>query len=243
MIDAQEQLRRDSIRARYEVNVLPKFRDEIEKNKQEFKELCCKYITSERKASLEKIFSFLETRTDFFTAPSSTVFHLNCPGGLCKHSINVFNTAKALCDKILNEDFDKGDAQLSQKYSDESIAIVGLFHDLCKVNLYYPEEKFTKDANGRWQKYLGWGFEDQLPMGHAEKSLYLLSCLIRLTPDEILAIRWHMGMYDIGERGSSLRNSFYSASDQCPLVTILQCADSYASKCLEPTYDLTKYTL
>ena len=243
MMDAKEKLRRDAIRAGYEKHVLPKFRDEIEKNKQEFKDLCQQYSTSERKSALDKIFSFLENRTDFFTAPSSTIFHLNCPGGLCKHSINVFKTAKALCDRLLNVDFDNGIAQIERKYTDENIAVAALFHDLCKVNLYYPEEKFTKNANGGWIKYLGWGIDDTLPMGHAEKSLYLLSCLIRLTPDEILAIRWHMGMFDMGEKGTPLRIAFYNANDQCALVTILQCADSYASRCLEPTYDLTNYLL
>lgn len=241
MIDAQEKLRRDEIRGRFEKSVLPKFREEIEKDKQEFQAICKEYITSERSASLEKIFTYLE-RTDFYTAPSSTAFHLNCPGGLCKHSINVFKTAKTMCEKILHEDFDKGIATVPRKIDMESVAIAALFHDLCKIGMYYPDEKFKKEGY-QWIKYLGWGIDDQLPIGHAEKSLYRLSRLIELKPDEILAIRWHMGMYDMGEKGSPLRNSFYSASDECALVTILQCADMYSAKCIEPTLDLTQYQL
>ncbi|MCF0243693.1 MAG: HD domain-containing protein [Bacteroidaceae bacterium] len=241
MIDGIEQQRRENIKARYEQHILPKFQNYIEKNKAEFKSICEQYVTSERKASLGKIFDYLE-KTDFYTAPSSTMFHLNCPGGLCKHSINVFKTAKALNDKLLAEDIESKESIVAQKFSDETIAVAALFHDLCKIGMYYPEEKFTKDGKN-WIKYLGWGIDDQLPMGHAEKSLYRLSCLIRLTTDEILAIRWHMGMFDMGEKGSSLRTSFYQALDQSALVILLQCADNYASRCLEQTYDLTTFTL
>lgn len=241
-MDAQEKLRRDEIYSRYVKTVLPRFATDIEANKAEFKSLCEQYITSNRKNSLEKIFNYLE-KTDFYTAPSSTVFHLNCPGGLCRHSINVFKAAKDICDNVLHKHFEEGNSVIDHKIPMESIAISALFHDLCKIGMYYPDEKFTKDSMNRWVKYLGWGIDDQLPMGHAEKSLYRLSRLIELMPEEILAIRWHMGMYDMGEKGTSLRNSFYSATDMSPLVTVLHMADSYAAKCLEPTYDLKEYTL
>ncbi|MCQ2243852.1 MAG: hypothetical protein MJZ32_06295 [Bacteroidaceae bacterium] len=241
-MDAQEKLRRDEIYSRYVKTVLPRFATDIEASKAEFKSLCEQYITSNRKNSLEKIFNYLE-KTDFYTAPSSTVFHLNCPGGLCRHSINVFKAAKDICDNVLHKHFEEGNSVIDHKIPMESIAISALFHDLCKIGMYYPDEKFTKDSMNRWVKYLGWGIDDQLPMGHAEKSLYRLSRLIELMPEEILAIRWHMGMYDMGEKGTSLRNSFYSATDMSPLVTVLHMADSYAAKCLEPTYDLKEYTL
>lgn len=240
-MDAKEKLHRDEIYSQYVKNILPRFKDQIEADKEEFKSICRQYITSSRKESLEKIFKYLDN-TDFFTAPSSTAFHLNCPGGLCRHSINVFKTALSMCENILHKDFDEGRAVIPHKFSTESIAIAALFHDLCKIGMYYPIDKWTKDGM-RWVSYLGWGIDDQLPIGHAEKSLYRLSRLIELQPDEILAIRWHMGMYDMGEKGSFIRNSFYSASDSSALVTILHCADSYVAKCLEPTYDLTQYTL
>ncbi len=240
-MDAKDKKHRDEIYAQYVSKILPRFAEQIEADKEEFKSLCRQYITSERKNSLDKIFMYLE-QTDFFTAPSSTVFHLNCPGGLCKHSINVFKTALSMCENILHKDIDDGNAVVSEKVSTESIAIAALFHDLCKIGMYYPIDKWTKDGM-KWVSYLGWGIDDQLPIGHAEKSLYRLSRLIKLETDEILAIRWHMGMYDMGEKGSSIRNSFYSASDMCALVTILHCADSYVAKCLEPTYDLTQYVL
>ncbi|MCF0208816.1 MAG: hypothetical protein HUK07_05140, partial [Bacteroidaceae bacterium] len=156
---------------------------------------------------------------------------------------NVFNTALALCEKILNEDIESGRTIAGiSKVTAESIAVTALFHDLCKINMYFPDEKFTKEGI-KWVRHLKWGIEDKLPIGHAEKSLYFASKLISLMPDEVMAIRWHMGMYDIGEKGSFLRNSFYTASDECPLVTILHCADTYVSKCMETTYDLTQYTL
>lgn len=240
-MDAKDKLHRDEIYSQYVKKILPRFNDQIEADKEEFKSLCRQYITSDRKNSLDKIFMYLE-KTDFFTAPSSTVFHLNCPGGLCKHSINVFKTALSMCENILHKDFDEGNSIIQHKVSVESIAIAALFHDLCKIGMYYPIDKWTKDGM-KWISYLGWGIDDTLPIGHAEKSLYRLSRLIELQPDEILAIRWHMGMYDMGEKGSSIRTSFYNASDMCPLVTILHCADSYVAHCMEPTYDLTQYAL
>ena len=33
---------------------------------------------------------------DFFTAPASTKFHLHVEGGLCQHSLNVYNCLKKL---------------------------------------------------------------------------------------------------------------------------------------------------
>ncbi|MCF0208041.1 MAG: hypothetical protein HUK07_01215, partial [Bacteroidaceae bacterium] len=85
MIEAKEQERRNEIYALYVQNILPKFSEQIEADKEEFKRLCREYITSDRKKSVENILNGLE-KTDFFTAPSSTAFHLNIPGGLCKHS-------------------------------------------------------------------------------------------------------------------------------------------------------------
>ena len=230
-MDAKDKLHRDEIYSQYVKKILPRFNDQIEADKEEFKNLCRQYITSDRKNSLDKIFMYLE-KTDFFTAPSSTVFHLNCPGGLCKHSINVFKTALSMCENILHKDFDEGNSTIQHKVPVESIAIAALFHDLCKIGMYYPIDKWTKDGM-KWISYLGWGIDDTLPIGHAEKSLYRLSRLIELQPDEILAIRWHMGAWGINMNSLEEVRNYDTAGIKYPLVEIIHSADSLASKILE----------
>ena len=63
----------------------------------------------------------------------------------------------------------------------------------------------------------------------------MLSWYMRLTPEEMLAIRWHMGMFDIGENGSSQRSAFYNATEKSPLVSIVHSADFLTSKLIEKT--------
>ena len=69
--------------------------------------------------------------TDFFTAPASTRFHLSRPGGLADHSVHVYQRLASLVDKA------RADGEpWAVSVSAESVAIVGLLHDLCKTNFY-----------------------------------------------------------------------------------------------------------
>lgn len=79
---------------------------------------------------VEGLIKYLES-TDFFTAPASTQYHCSFPGGLCLHSLNVFD---CMCD-LLRNNFD---------VSSDSIAIVALFHDFGKINFYEPSVKNEK---------------------------------------------------------------------------------------------------
>ena len=80
----------------------------------------------------------------------------------------------------------------------ESVAIVALFHDLCKAGQYHEVEKWRKDADGQWESYLAYEYDpESLAMGHGPKSNFLLQRFIQLTPVEAQAIFWHMGAYDI----------------------------------------------
>ena len=203
----------------------------IEKNKERYIALCHEHIKRE---GLKKILNYLE-KTDFYTAPSSASFHLNEDGGLCLHSINVFETACKIYKHIALPAIQSGISPFSNEISMESLAIVCLFHDLCKIRLYHKTERWKKDANNRWMSYTGYELKDDFPFGHGEKSCLMLSWYMRLLPEEMLAIRWHMGMFDIAENGSSQRLSYYAATDKCALVNILQAADQLTSKLLEKT--------
>ncbi len=204
---------------------------EIEANKARFKSLCEEHIHRE---GIEKILDYLE-RTDFFIAPSSTNFHLNEPGGLCLHSILVFETACKIYEQIAQPAIQLGISPFTEEVAMESIAISALFHDICKVKLYHPTQRWKKDEQNRWVSYPGYEVKDEFPFGHGEKSCLMLSWYMRLKPEEMLAIRWHMGMFDMSENGTAQRYAYFSALDKHPLVSIIQSADFLASKLLEKT--------
>lgn len=120
--------------------------------------------------------------TDFFSAPASTKFHLAEEGGLCDHSLRVYELLYEKREKFLHD---------SAKDLRETFAIAGLFHDVCKTNFYIKE--FYREEGADKVKY---SVEDSLPVGHGEKSVFLLQKFIKLTDMEIAMIRWHMAAYD-----------------------------------------------
>lgn len=162
---------------------------------------CFKEIfqTQINRPGADKLLEWLES-TDFFAAPASTKYHGAYEGGLVEHSLNAYY-------ELLN-------GPLAWKYSAESRAITGLLHDVCKANFYKKTET-------------GWAVNDRLPMGHGEKSVYLIMKHMELTDDEALAIRWHMGAYDDAFRGGS--KAFNIAMDRCPLIFALHQADTIAT--------------
>jgi hypothetical protein len=175
------------------------------------------YDNIQRKG-IENLVKWLEEGSDFYTAPASTKFHLSEESGLIKHSINVYNR---LVREVKEEYGDSG------PYSDETIAIVSLFHDLCKTNFYVQSMRNVKDEKGNWTSVPYYTIDDKLPMGHGEKSLYMMQNFMRLTLDEALAIRWHMGQFDDSAKGGSY--SMNSAFNTCPLAVLLNMADLKAT--------------
>lgn len=213
-------------------------KEQIENNKTQFISLLRE--TDKDKESMDKLIAFLET-SDFFSAPSSARYHGNYEGGLCQHSLNVFNVAlKNASDlDLLSEGPDdviniKG----QEKYNRSTIIISTLLHDLCKVNLYKPQECWFKNEFNRWESYPGYKKEYQFPYGHGEYSVELLRSFIKLNRAEMLAIRWHMGFFDPGVIfPGETKFAFDEASKRCPLVTIVLTADYLASQLLEPTFE------
>ncbi len=187
--------------------------------KNEFMELYTKYIKRE---GSQKLLLWLES-SDFFHAPASTKYHLACEGGLCSHSINVF---KRLADGYCTENnFLNIDAATLEEQ--EKVAICGLLHDLCKVDFYDVELRNKKDDNGIWQKVPTYIVNDRLPYGHGEKSVYIVSGFMRLTREESIAIRWHMGGFDEAVKGGSY--SLSNAYEQFPFAAMLHIADLQAT--------------
>ena len=169
---------------------------------------------------------FLEYLTgkssDFFTAPASTRYHGACEGGLAQHSINVYHCLKAYLERQRVKDL------YGMEYSDETIALVALLHDVCKIGCYKVSTRNVKDENGVWQKVPYYAFEDPLPYGHGEKSVYIISGFLRLTREEAFAIRFHMGFSGTEDKGSVGK-----AFEMFPLAFALSVADMEATYFLE----------
>ena len=161
--------------------------------------------------------------TDFFEAPASTRFHGNFKGGLVEHCVKVYHRFIRLSELEWGKDFVSEHA--------ESLAIIALLHDLCKVNCYKVEMRNVK-VNGEWIQKPYYAYEDSLPYGHGEKSVYMISGFMKLTREEALAINWHMGAWDARAREGSTLNKAFA---QFPLALIFHLADMGTSYLDEET--------
>lgn len=194
----------------------------------EKKELFESLLRSTGREGIENVISFLNN-TDFYTAPSSANYHSNYPGGLLDHSLLVYSTAIKYRQGILEML-----PALAEKIPEESVIIAALLHDICKTCFYQQVTKFKKNAQGEWIQYLGYDIKDQFPIGHGEKSVIMLQNFgLKLTPDEMLAIRYHMGSWDGALLTNELRLSYRDAMNICPLMTVIQNADSTSSLLFE----------
>lgn len=187
----------------------------IEENKQKFIELYLNKL--EYRYGADKLLEYIETETDFFTAPASSRYHLCVPGGLVLHSLNVYKALNLLC---------------GSEYYFETIAICALLHDLCKANYYKQDYRNVKDENGKWQRVPCYIVEDKFPYGHGEKSVYLIQKFMPLLDEEALAIRWHMG-YSDGQNIDSASQAFKTSK----LALNLHIADLQAAFIDEDNYD------
>ncbi len=181
-------------------------------------QFCDIFTTHIKRAGCDKMLEYL-TKNDFFTAPASTRFHLAEEGGLCAHSVNVYKRLLALVQQEYGDNY-------AETYSDETIAIVGLLHDVCKVNFYTVDYRNVKE-NGEWVKKPFYKVEEKFPYGHGEKSVFIIGQYMRLTVEEAVAINWHMGGFDDRVRGGSF--SVSEAFGKYKLSILVHLADMSAS--------------
>lgn len=178
--------------------------------------------SSINREGIDKLLSYLE-KTDFFTAPASTKFHSHFEGGLCEHSLRVYDNLLTLVSWKIAE------GNELPKEMIETVAIVALFHDISKINLYERLFRNVKNEDGQWEKvpYYGISSKKKIFLGHAESSVYMLSKFMSLTLEETTAIRWHMGAFDSAVKGGEY--DYSHALKQFPLVMLLHTADNLAS--------------
>ena len=209
----------------------------IEENIKRFEGLMAKV----NRPGIEQLLEHIRKNTDFYSAPASTKFHLSCDGGLLQHSLNVYD---CLVQKKNNPLW----KNILEEIPEESLILMALLHDVCKVNTYVkgtrnqktydPEKVAAADSwsvktdslgNFIWETVLAYEFKDTIPLGHGEKSVILLNSFIKLTKYEVFAIRWHMGFSE----DKSQYNALGDAMEKYPIVLALYEADLEASKVME----------
>ncbi len=189
-------------------------------NKQRFEEI---YKSTVKRDGADKMWDYLtSSASDFFIAPASARFHGAYEGGLLEHSLNVYDclydyVKRERAKKLYNMDFD-----------DETLAIVSLLHDVCKINCYKPGFRNVKDESGTWQRVPTFEFDDKMPYGHGEKSVYIINGYMRLSREEAFAIRYHMGFSGV-EDARSVGQAF----EMYPLAFALSVADMEATYYIE----------
>ena len=149
-------------------------------------------LQTTNRSGVDKIIAYLES-TDFFEAPASTQYHENYIGGLCEHSLKVYDTFKKL-HKTFNFNININ-----------SIILMSLLHDVCKANVYFKEKKNVKIGQN-WTQVDYWKFDDSNPIGHGHKSvILLLQHGLTLNDLEIQSIVTHMNGYE--------ESKYFSASN------------------------------
>ena len=161
----------------------------------EVKDKVKELLNKVNRPGMKELMDFLE-KSDYYEAPASTKYHGAYKCGLIEHSYKVYEILK---EKI---EYHKLDV------SEETLILVTLLHDLCKVNFYKTDYRNT------------------IPYGHGEKSVMMITEYIKLTNEEKYAIRWHMGFSEPKEQYVTLGQAF----KKYPLALLLHEAD------METTY-------
>ena len=188
----------------------------VEEVKNEFVDIFKSNITRE---GADTLLDYLLNHSDFFVAPASGRRHSSFEGGLCYHSLNTYKRFKNNIEQEYGENYKK-------VISDESIAIISLLHDVCKVNTYTVDYRNQK-VDGQWVQVPYYAYNNTLPYGHGEKSVYIISGYMRLTREEAMAINWHMGGFDPRTQATTDMSEAFS---RFPTAVLFHVAD------LEATY-------
>jgi hypothetical protein len=179
-------------------------------SKEKFWEIYDRYITRDGSKDLKEwILS-----TDFETAPASTRFHGSYEGGLIEHSVHVWEELVRLL-KAYPEIQTNG----------ETVAIIALLHDCCKLNFYAQELRNVKVGN-TWTKQPFYTVKEEFAFGgHGSKSVFLIQQFMKLTSEEAVAVNNHMGSWDRSPSDYGVGNAF----EAYPLAWLLHVADESAT--------------
>lgn len=192
----------------------------VMKNKENFLALANKNI---KRKGIENLLKWLE-KTDFFTAPASTKYHSYFEGGLCEHSLKVYDNLCHLVQWKMNSGQELDAATI------ESITIIALFHDISKIGKYEISFRNSKNEKGEWEKVPYYAYTNEkskILLGHAETSICMLQKFLLLTLEEATSIRWHMGAYDTSVKGGD--REYSAALQKCPIAMLTHIANDMSA--------------
>lgn len=206
----------------------------IEENKARYISIL-KSITRDD-CDIEGLVSYLEN-SDFFVAPCTTQYHNSVEGGLCSHALNVYDNLITL---MKNEKMKVDNDTLLEDKELDTIAIVSLCKDFCKINYYetyyqnkkvYSPEGHKSDENGKfdWQSIKMFGvkdFKSRNILGDLSFNSYnIVSQYIPLTREEIASIL----NFDLGMSTKYTNCEVLNIANKYKLVALVHCAEILAS--------------
>lgn len=150
-----------------------KLTDEVRKeNEERFKHI----MESVKKDGKDKFLTYLLNNTDYMTAPASEKGMLACPGGLLAHSLHVY-------DCMMRKMGSPSWKNMAKNIPTESLILMSLFCNICYTR-YYKAVCDNKENIIRYE------IVNEVPFGRGEKSVWIMSNYMKMTPDEVYAIRW-----------------------------------------------------
>lgn len=178
--------------------------------------------TNVHREGIDSLLAWLGEK-DTKIAPASTRYHLSCAGGLLQHCLGVYDRLKKL---MVMEYGDKC------PYTEETITLVALLHDISKINFYEVSYRNTKDETGNWVKVPFYQVKEEQNRfifgSHAMNSYYMLNTFVKLTYEEALAVLHHMGGLDSTEDTLTIKN-ISEAYKKSTLAVLLHEADLLAT--------------
>lgn len=216
-------------------------KEKIEENKNRYIQLI-KSITLEG-SNIQGFLDWLE-KSDFFTAPASAKYHCNHTGGLCEHSLNVYdNLIKLVNDFASRCEYHESDNGMSASkeivpnYSADSLKLVALLHDISKTNFYEQFDRNVKNDAGEWIKtkeYRTKDAHDRFIYGnHEQNSEFMAHSFFPLSVEESAAILHHHG----GLSWDSAKDDIADVYERFPLALLLHTADMFATFIDERKYE------
>lgn len=194
-----------------------------------------------KRPGLHKLIEWLES-TDFFEAPYTGQYVLSCKGGLVEHSLNTYRALIELVNKYRERDpnflldlTEKASQERRDKAVEEleeSLAVCGLLHDICRADCWIVDSKNVKNpTTGQWEKVPYYKWDEKFVYGHGEKSVFILQQFIRLYIEEAQAIRYHSQGRD--NTNNSIDSGYYALYEVSLLASALGTAVNEADNILD----------
>lgn len=208
--------------------------EQIEKNYAQYIDLITTYV---KRDGVDALLKWL-VGTDVKVAPASTIYHLCCEGGLIQHSLNVYNRLKKLISveyptMVADANGEMKQVENACPYSEESLVLVALLHDIAKINYYEIQYRNTKDANGDWVKvpYYSVRKNHFIYGSHPMNCAYMVRNFVKLSREEELAILYHEACFGYNDDKFDTK-TVMPVYKKYPLALLLHQADLQAT-CLD----------